>query len=276
MSEWEEQGFVVIRKAYSKERASTMVEALNDVIARGARGGFKRPLQWLDQRQGIPSFIPDLLSGEKYREPLGQFLDEAVLPLIEELIGPARCTWMTLFSNGGGHSYDLPWHRDFCPFDLPQEQVILERDLQTQCTFQTALKPNDNFLQLVPGSHTRPLNAAESEVLNSDPLSALPGQVVIELEPGDVVLRHGNILHRGHNPEGKPRWMMTSSLWSADSPIWTMEKQDYELLSEPGFTERLPGNLRVSVERFLNAFEQQTPRVVTEAGEPSDCEKETT
>ena len=58
----------------------------------------------------------------------------------------------------------------------------------------------------MPGSHHR--RATEEETAaGAYPFEGdMPGEMPVQLEPGDVVLRHPNLIHRGFNPEGISRW----------------------------------------------------------------------
>ncbi|CAJ2505149.1 Uu.00g125430.m01.CDS01 [Anthostomella pinea] len=112
--------------------------------------------------------------------------------------------------------FELEWHRDDVPRSASVEEECArlgiplsvlrtedpsqsqekgekrKRDFHTQ--YNLALYP-DSSLIVIPGSHARPRTEAERV---PDPYApALPGQLVVYLEPGDIVFYDNNILHRG-------------------------------------------------------------------------------
>ncbi|EMC97438.1 hypothetical protein BAUCODRAFT_452436 [Baudoinia panamericana UAMH 10762] len=91
--------------------------------------------------------------------------------------------------------FALRWHRD----DIgPQVSAEEERkrlaEPMMHAQWNLALYP-DSSLVVVPGSHKRPRTDVER---NADPYEDnIPGQQVVQLNPGDLMFYNNNILHRG-------------------------------------------------------------------------------
>ena len=254
---FEQHGYVVVRNAIDDDLVASLLFAVERIIDRALGGDSSTEIRWIDEERRMPDMMNDLLSPGKYGPAFGLLFDTVTLPFVESLLGvPVRCSWLSLFPSGAGHPYSTPLHRDNNPGGSEEIQ-LLERHRMRQCYFQAPLTPEDRFLQVVPGSHLRA--ASEAEIAASAPGwdgEQLPGLTTVTLEPGDVVYRHTDMLHRGWNPKGTLRWTLISSLWAAAMPILDIEKQDHETLSEPGFIGTLSPRLQSSVQRYLEAFER--------------------
>lgn len=263
---YQEEGFVVIRQAFDVGAVASMVEAVVRIIDRAAEGGYPdAPLPWRDQTRKLPDCINDLL-GAKYDPVFGHWLDDVIIPAAESLLeAPIRLSWLTALCAGGGIPYHVPWHRDSSIVNRSAEKPVLERDRMRQCYLHAPLLPDDSFLQVIPGSHAR--LATEAEVAAIEGLSEvdLPGQHPIALQPGDIALRHGNIIHRGLNPMGIDRWHLVSSIWRSDVPVWKNEVADRETMMVTGHLDRLTPRTRDCVQRFLDAYSEDQLQDVWEA-----------
>ncbi|KAH8429592.1 phytanoyl-CoA dioxygenase family protein [Aspergillus melleus] len=96
--------------------------------------------------------------------------------------------------------FELRWHRDDIPDTVtPEEEERLlhaksPAGKQSHAQYNLALC-EDASLIVVPGSHRRVRTEAER---NAAPYEGnMPGQLVVELKPGDAVFYDSNILHRG-------------------------------------------------------------------------------
>lgn len=96
--------------------------------------------------------------------------------------------------------FELRWHRDDIPETVsPEEEMRLlqaksPHGRQSHAQYNLALCP-DSSLIVVPGSHRRVRTETERSAGPYEP--ELPGQLVVELQPGDAVFYDSNILHRG-------------------------------------------------------------------------------
>ena len=142
------------------------------------------------------------------------------------------------------------------------EETILSRDLRRQCYVQAPLLANDGFLWVVPGSHRRPATDPELAVWANRRNEDLPGQKQLKLDPGDIVLRHGNLIHRGYNPGGVERWTFVTALWRSDVPLWNNELVEVAQLRDSCVVDRMPTLTRQSVLNFLEASKNASPKGV--------------
>jgi hypothetical protein len=118
-----------------------------------------------------------------------QGYDKLVMELFNLLVSPAE-----------QQDFELCWHRDDVRPDVsPKEE---ERQLkekspdgrQLHAQYNIALF-DDASLIVVPGSHRRV--RTETERFAAPYEANLPGQLLVELAPGDTVFYDSNILHRG-------------------------------------------------------------------------------
>lgn len=93
--------------------------------------------------------------------------------------------------------YNLSWHRDQVDRSL-YDYVQYKPAEQDHVQFNVALNDDDCFL-VVPGSHRRVLSDAEWYALSHDGTAKLPGQIVAELQPGDMLFMDAHTLHRGRS-----------------------------------------------------------------------------
>ncbi|KIW75904.1 hypothetical protein Z517_10649 [Fonsecaea pedrosoi CBS 271.37] len=120
-------------------------------------------------------------------DPAGD--DKLVMELFNLLVSPADQV-----------DFELCWHRDDIRPDVDPEEE--ERQLkekspdgqQLHAQYNIALF-EDASLIVVPGSHRRIRTKTEREAAPYEP--NLPGQLLVELQPGDGVFYDSNILHRG-------------------------------------------------------------------------------
>ena len=263
--EYQCHGCLIIRNAFDSDRVQSLAHAVERILDRALASEFSDPpFKWIDQERRLPDCIPDLFHPDKYDAAFGEWFDAEIIPRAEGLLdAPVRCSWLTLFSSGSGYHYGTPWHRDHCDMDGPAEVPVLQRDLLRQCFVHAPLLPEDRFLQIVPASHTRTATEAETTACGLEGKGEMPGQFTIELDPGDIAIRHGNLIHRGWNPDGKPRQSLISSFWWADVPVWSNEASDRQAMLSPGHLDRMPPLTRTCFHRYLEAFPECEPRQVT-------------
>lgn len=113
--------------------------------------------------------------------------------------------------------FALSWHRDDIPATASAEEekdrLVLpatEEPRYHHTQWNLSLVDNDTSLVLVPKSHTRPRTDEERA---ADPFEPnLPGQLVVELNAGDVAFYDNNILHRGVYSSQKERTTLHGSV----------------------------------------------------------------
>ncbi|EXJ83897.1 hypothetical protein A1O1_07526 [Capronia coronata CBS 617.96] len=115
--------------------------------------------------------------------------EKLVMELFNLLVSPAQ-----------QQGFELCWHRDdIRPEVTPEEEEKLLQEKspagqQLHAQYNIALF-DDASLIVVPGSHRRIRTETERAAAPHEP--DLPGQLVVELQPGDAVFYDSNILHRG-------------------------------------------------------------------------------
>ena len=120
-------------------------------------------------------------------DPYGD--DQLVMELFNLLVSPAE-----------RQDFELCWHRDDVRPDVTtedEEQQLKEKSpegKQLHAQYNIALF-DDASLVVVPGSHRRIRTDEERNAAPFEP--NMPGQVVVEMKPGDAVFYNSNILHRG-------------------------------------------------------------------------------
>ena len=106
--------------------------------------------------------------------------------------------------------FELRWHRDDVPPEATSEEEM-ERLAKPgwHAQWNMALY-DDASLIVVPGTHAR---ARTGEERNAAPFEAnMPGQLIVELGPGDAVFYNNNILHRGKYDPRKERATLHGSM----------------------------------------------------------------
>ncbi|KAL4801130.1 hypothetical protein BDV19DRAFT_8470 [Aspergillus venezuelensis] len=152
---------------------------------------------------------PDMPGREEFA---GFYFNERVLSVVEELLGVEHKEGedaedeklvMELFNllvAPEKIDFELRWHRDDIPWTATAEDEINLLESKSPGGRQSHAQYNfalceDSSLIVIPGSHRRVRTEVER---NADPYeSYLPGQLVVELKPGDAVFYDSNILHRG-------------------------------------------------------------------------------
>lgn len=123
--------------------------------------------------------------------------EDLVMELFNMLVRPER-------------DFELRWHRDDIPPEAsPEEELERLREPAWHAQYNLALYP-DESLVVVPGSHARARTATERAAAPYEPV--LPDQLVVKLEPGDVVFYDNNILHRGVYDAAKERMTLHGSV----------------------------------------------------------------
>jgi hypothetical protein len=153
---------------------------------------------------------PDMLARDAFAEC---YFSDELLGVVKELVGAGgdggaaedeAQLVMELFnmlvSPGQNQDFELCWHRDDVRPDVTpdEEQRLLDEKSpggrQLHAQYNIALF-EDSSLIVVPGSHRRIRTEVERNAAPHEP--NLPGQLVVEMKPGDVVFYDSNILHRG-------------------------------------------------------------------------------
>ncbi|KAL2011175.1 hypothetical protein VTN00DRAFT_3893 [Thermoascus crustaceus] len=173
---------------------------------------------------------PDMPGREEFAK---FYFSEKVLDVVRELLGLSRedssgndnddeeeeeplvMELFNLLVAPETKDFELRWHRDDIPETVSPEEELKQlhakspNGKQSHAQYNLALCP-DASLVVVPGSHRRARTEIERNAAPYEP--TLPGQLVVELQPGDAVFYDSNILHRGiykAKPEGGEETRLT-------------------------------------------------------------------
>eukprot|EP01051_Picozoa_sp_SAG22_P020030 SAG22_NODE_3894_length_1480_cov_1.296886_1_plen_348_part_00 len=238
MQHFHEQGFIILRRAFSEQRMAQLLAAVKTMVAKGvaheaaggdpvAAAGAGPGLQWIDREKEFPTRTSNMLWPDKYEPAFGDWLEDLwdhLHAVIDHGGSGVRNSLFGMLSSGAGVPYEQHWHHDgesaelgkITPgnWDVRRSLAMAGHSVQ----INAPLLPHDHFLQLVPASHLRPSTTDElaaglyTEQLGLTP-GPMPGGVTVELEPGDIVYYNSQFWHRGWNPEGLDRWTLHCS-WS--------------------------------------------------------------
>ena len=253
-----EEGYLIFRQAYNLNRVQSLLAGLERLLDRALSTTGK--IRWIDPQRRLPNRIGHMLHPDKYDLAFADWLDTNIIPMVEAILGGAiRHSLFGMLASGGEQPYRTAWHRDLCRPGHANEKKVLQRELFRHTQFNAPLKPNDRFLQIIPASHSRPSTKAEMDVYKRNPNSEMPGQLTVELEPGDIVYYDANLWHRGLNPEGLLRWTMHTAFWRAEIPVWEHESGQQEVMRSPGHLEQMPPLTRGCIQRYLDAYPAGNP-----------------
>lgn len=252
--QYQHEGFFIRRGIIPPEQIEALKTDIRQLLERSAAGeGPEVP--WINREQRIPERLGALLRPEWVQPAFIDSLEHGpYFPVAEQFLGQqVRYSLFGMLAGGDGKPYIQGWHRDLAPTQGEQEMPVLERGQQTVMQINAPLFP-DRYLTIVPGSHRRPTTAEERDVLANNAAGDMPGQLIVETEPGDVVFYYPNLLHRGYNPEGRLRWTMHHAFLAADAPVYQHERGQEAWIRQPGYLDSLPPTLRTAMQRYLDAI----------------------
>jgi ectoine hydroxylase-related dioxygenase (phytanoyl-CoA dioxygenase family) len=175
------------------------------------------------------------------------------LPIIEQILGSqVRYSLFGMLAGGDGEAYIQGWHRDLAPIEGEGQMPALESSMSRVVQINGPLF-FDRYVTIVPGSHLRPTTVEEIAVIRNDPAGEMPGQIEVEMEPGDVMFYQPNLWHRGFNPTGELRWTMHHAFIRADVPVCLHEQGQEAWMQTPGYLESLPPRVRAFMQGYLDA-----------------------
>ncbi|KAK3401673.1 hypothetical protein B0T20DRAFT_345972 [Sordaria brevicollis] len=186
-------------------------------------------------------FSPSILNIAKQLLPEGTRDEDLVMELFNMLVRPDK-------------DFALSWHRDDIPATATaqeeKERLVPATEPRYHTQWNLSLVDGDTSLILVPKSHTRRRTDAEREADLFEP--NMPGQLVVELNAGDVAFYDNNILHRGVYSSKKERTTLHGSVGHVAGASsgkrarnvlqhgvgeW-VERCDFSALGESGVKER--------------------------------------
>jgi hypothetical protein len=251
--QYQSEGYFIRRGIIPLEQVETLKADIRGLLERSAAGDGPE-VPWINREQRIPERLGALLRPEWVQPAFVDSLERGpFFSIAEQLLGqPVRYSLFGMLAGGDGKPYIQGWHRDLAPIQGEQEMPVLERGRRTVMQINAPLFP-DRYLTIVPGSHRRPTTAEEREVLANNAAGDMPGQLVVETEPGDVAFYYPNLLHRGYNPEGRLRWTMHHAFLAAAAPVYQHERGQESWIRQPGYLDSLPPATRTALQRYLDA-----------------------
>lgn len=172
---------------------------------------------------------------------------------LHALLGPEPRAWgIKILWTPTTADYDLHWHRDQVKPDL-YDWVQYKPEAQDHVQFNLALHDDACFIA-VPGSHRRKLTEEEWHAVREAPTADLPGQVVAELGPGDIVWMDAHTLHRGRSSLRDDRLTLHYSAQAQWVPLepWGAA-EDFAWITSDEFISQLAPRSRPYYERLRTA-----------------------
>lgn len=164
--------------------------------------------------------------------------------ITRDLLGPNPRAWgIKMLWAPLTHDYDLKWHRDQLKHDL-YDWIHHKPAANDHVQYNAALYHDDAFI-VVPGSHRRPLTEEEWYAIRHEPQAELPGELVADLEPGDVVWMDAHALHRGRTKADSGRLTLHYSAQADWVPLlpWG-SPEDFAWITSDAFIEQLSPETR--------------------------------
>lgn len=234
-------GFVIIRSILTPSELSQLREAATQVTKLARSGGWPHvrvvgkqfpPWDVATAAEhgiwGVQHLMDPALPGSDLFT--ATYFSDALLEVVDELLQVRKHTptdddnsssngntdlVMELFNmlvapDAADGDFELRWHRDDVrPEATAEEEMARLVQPAWHAQYNLALW-DDASLVVVPESHLRPRTGIERA---ADPYAAeLPGQLVVQLGPGDVVFYNNNILHRGVYTAGAQRATLHGSV----------------------------------------------------------------
>lgn len=246
------KGYLIVKNVISEGQIEHFKAGIQKILDR-AKSGEGPCIAWINKEKGIPARLYDLFSPDFFQPEVGDTLEQTKIIDIAEGIfeKSVRFSLCGMFTGGDRKVYVQNWHRDILSLSDPYPVTDLLRRVKNVVQINAPLFA-DQYFTLVPGSHLRGLTVAEKEAIKKDPDGKVPGEMIVELSPGDVVFYNADLLHRGYNPEGINRLTFNYVLWTADSPYFPLgEKDQLQWLNENTPMELYGPRVRTLLEGFL-------------------------
>jgi hypothetical protein len=215
-------GFVLIPSILSKSELSLLRNSCAEVVGltRAGKWPYMRTLPkqfppWTDDASqgiwGVQHLLhPELTQNNIFAQ---YYFNDTITGAVKQLM---QCEEddlvMELFNLlcRPDRDFALKWHRDDISADATAEEEMLRLNKPAYHAQWNLALYHDKSLIVVPGSHKRPRTDEERK---ADPLDDnMPGQMIVEMQPGDVVFYNNNILHRGVYKAGNERMTLHGSI----------------------------------------------------------------
>ncbi|GAN02754.1 phytanoyl- dioxygenase family protein [Mucor ambiguus] len=252
-----ENGFVIVDNLIPEEVFLRLREACDRVVDRARKGDWKyRRLvgtqfpPWTEGTDvwGVQHMIhPDLkekVFAEWYGSPK---LLEAVEQLLHTKHDDLQLELFNLLINPQDSDFDLTWHRDAVKAEASEEEEKEKLKIPHYGTQWNTALYDDSCLFVVPNSHRRVRTEAERDITINDPKShKMPGQLRVDLKPGQTVFYDNNILHRASYVSSQKRATLHASMGTIEgghNRAAVILQHGLDWMNTEGFKETLPESL---------------------------------
>lgn len=265
------QGYCIIRGAYQGDRLKVLrdkAQAVREQATRdlapglrfwtkgGSTSGKKaratitdpRPYTWgVNEITRPEMFDADLISA---------IADPQVDAVLNALLDRPRAWGLKLLWASQASTYNLGWHRDV---DGCYDAIMpFKPAANDHVQFNAALNEDSSFI-VVPASHRRVITAAEQTAISADRVCDLPGQIRVDLAPGDIVFMDAHAIHRGQADQGAPRLSLHYSCQAQWVPLKPWGEADhFAWICSDAFINQLVPAARPYYERLRTATRAPT------------------
>lgn len=266
-TQWENEGYVVVRKLFEPARAERLRAIADRILAQwrvenpetGKPGG--APSATVMRHLNHPGYFRQGATG--LGELLDAVADPQVLTVAHTILGEEplfRCT--SCFFDPLENSRDGDWHRDsqFGTPDEAEEQKILAQLSRsgTSIQLQIALAPSAD-VEVVPGSHLRWDTPAEYTIRKADGgknnrSNEMPGALRLALDAGDAALFNPYGIHRGRYHTGRLRRTLMFTYTKRSAPYRDYFSNQPWFL-EPGYLDEVKPATRAFFEPFVKMYQ---------------------
>lgn len=194
---FDENGYLVLRQLITGDLLHQLQDAATTWIEDGQRTTPESPLwvdySWAKRATGDVLFRVNYLHDKGRPESLALLGSPEVMGVAESLCGPNFVpTYESLVFKMSGDGEAIRWHQDAVH---PRQHRIFNFDL-----YLDPSHADGGALRVIPGTQTTRLDACELERMHG---WTPPGAIVVEMEPGDVLLHDVMVVHGSPRTVGK-------------------------------------------------------------------------
>lgn len=257
---FKENGYLVVEGAFAGDRLAVLRATAGEIRDRvrerqpdGTRywPGSAKEMENGPERGRYTWGVNEIIRSELFDPAIVNGIgDDAVADTVEGLLEEPRVWGLKILWAPIASEYDLVWHRDLG--DQYSDLVQYKPDRNDHVQFNAALEPDSSFI-VIPGSHRRVLTDEERAELRTG-TAELPGQIRVELNPGDIVFMDAHAYHRGHAEAGAPRLSLHYSAQAQWVPLKPWGKpEDFAWQTSDAFLDQLTPRTRAFYERLKTA-----------------------
>ncbi|ORX46054.1 hypothetical protein DM01DRAFT_1311292 [Hesseltinella vesiculosa] len=211
-------GYVIVDNLIPDEMMPRLKAATERVVDRARKGEWhhcrtvgKQFPPWTEEDNvdvwGVQFMMHPELQEAVFMEWYGS---EPLLAAVQQLLDCSReqlqFELFNLLINPRDNDFDLTWHRDAVTAECPEDEEREKLKIPHYGTQWNTALYEDDCLYVVPNSHRRVRTAEERDITINDPKSHnMPGQIRVNLKPGQTVFYDNNILHRAAYFKSKKR-----------------------------------------------------------------------